>query len=166
MDNNTVCSDDNNDTTSNNDNDNSKTDQMEKTAPSTFSSTILYNNKQQKNKNEVIHKELLATFPSQPAVPMIALTFSVMLKSEFSKLASGHLSISSCMFNLGTMTTEVRQVEVGNSPTHLPVSNVPMHARPKDPYVTIKNHTSNVLRPYAVTSTPTKIETQIKTSVE
>eukprot|EP00957_Ditylum_brightwellii_P193838 14760555-Ditylum_brightwellii.AAC.1 len=36
---------------------------------------------------------------------------------------------------------------------------------PKNPYVTSKNHTSTVLQPHVVTSTPTKIVTPIKTSV-
>eukprot|EP00957_Ditylum_brightwellii_P029778 2252404-Ditylum_brightwellii.AAC.1 len=66
---------------------------------------------------------------------------------------------------MGTMTTEMRQVEVRNSPTHLPVPNGPMHARPKNPYVTSKNHMSTVFWSYVVTSTHTKIETPIKTSI-
>eukprot|EP00957_Ditylum_brightwellii_P079406 6038202-Ditylum_brightwellii.AAC.1 len=96
MDNNTVCSDDSDDTCSNNNDDYSKTDQMGKTAPSTFSFAMLCNNKQQKIKQAVTHKELPAAFPLPPTVPMIASTFSEMLKSEFSKLASGHLNISNC----------------------------------------------------------------------
>eukprot|EP00957_Ditylum_brightwellii_P132566 10109659-Ditylum_brightwellii.AAC.1 len=68
MDNNTVCSDNSNDTRSNNDDDYSKTDQTEKTAPPTFSSTMLCNNKQQKQiKQTVTHKELPAAFPLPPA---------------------------------------------------------------------------------------------------
>eukprot|EP00957_Ditylum_brightwellii_P031229 2367185-Ditylum_brightwellii.AAC.1 len=51
-DNNTVYSDGRDDTCSNNDDDYSKTDQMEKMAPSTFSSTMLYNNKQQKKSSK------------------------------------------------------------------------------------------------------------------
>eukprot|EP00957_Ditylum_brightwellii_P161124 12267814-Ditylum_brightwellii.AAC.1 len=110
---------------------------MEETVLSTFSSAMLCNNKQQKQvKTEVTHRELPATFPLPPGVPMIASAFSKMLKSEFSKLTLRHLNISNCMFNLGTMTMETRQVEVGKSPTHLPVPNVPMHTRPKNPYVT------------------------------
>eukprot|EP00957_Ditylum_brightwellii_P101785 7757495-Ditylum_brightwellii.AAC.1 len=100
-DNNTVCSDDSNGTQSNNNDDYSKTDHMGKTAPSTFSSAMLYNNKQQKQiKQAVTHKEPPAAFPLPPAVPMIASTFSKLLKSEISKLASGHLNISNCTFNL------------------------------------------------------------------
>eukprot|EP00957_Ditylum_brightwellii_P065594 4975014-Ditylum_brightwellii.AAC.1 len=49
-DNSTVCSDDSKDTCSNNDNDYSKTDKTKKTAPSTFSSGMICNNKQQKIK--------------------------------------------------------------------------------------------------------------------
>ena len=165
-DNNTVCSDDSNETRSNNDHDYSKTDQMQKTAPSTLSSAMLHDNKQQKKiKQAVTHKELPATFLSPPAVLMIALTFSKMLKSEFSKLASGHLNISNCTFNLGTMTTENRQVEVGNSPTHLPVPNVPTNARATNPYATRKEQKGTVFQPHVVTSTPTKIVTPIKSSV-
>eukprot|EP00957_Ditylum_brightwellii_P177291 13506082-Ditylum_brightwellii.AAC.1 len=59
----------------------------------------------------------------------------------------------------------MRQVEVGKSPTHLHVPNVPMHARPKNPYVTSKNPMNIVFQPYAITSTPMKIETPIKTCV-
>eukprot|EP00957_Ditylum_brightwellii_P175947 13397423-Ditylum_brightwellii.AAC.1 len=52
MDNNTVCSDNSDDTRSNNIDDYSKTDQMGETAPSTFSSAMLYNNKQQKKSSK------------------------------------------------------------------------------------------------------------------
>eukprot|EP00957_Ditylum_brightwellii_P017288 1302651-Ditylum_brightwellii.AAC.1 len=45
MDNNTVCSDNSDESSSNNHNYYSKTDQMEKTAPSTLSSAMLCNNK-------------------------------------------------------------------------------------------------------------------------
>eukprot|EP00957_Ditylum_brightwellii_P111246 8483055-Ditylum_brightwellii.AAC.1 len=83
MDNNTVCSGNSNDRSSNNNNDYSKTDQMEKTAPSTFSSAMLCNNKQKKIKNVVTHKESPAAFPLPLAVLMIALTFSKMLKVNF-----------------------------------------------------------------------------------
>eukprot|EP00957_Ditylum_brightwellii_P029859 2259064-Ditylum_brightwellii.AAC.1 len=68
---------------------------MEETAPSTFPAAMLCNNKQQKQvKNKVTYKELPAAFPSQHVVLMIALTFSKMLKSEFSTLTLGHLNIS------------------------------------------------------------------------
>eukprot|EP00957_Ditylum_brightwellii_P135471 10329014-Ditylum_brightwellii.AAC.1 len=161
-DNNTECSNNNNDSGSNNDNDYSKTDQMEETASLTFPAAMLCNNKQQKQvKNDVTHKESLATFPLPPAVLIVALTFSEMLKIICSKLASGHLNISNCMFNLGTRTTEMKQVEVGKSPTHLPVPNIPMHTRPKNPYVTSKKPTNTVFQSYVITSTPTGIEPPI-----
>eukprot|EP00957_Ditylum_brightwellii_P077917 5922104-Ditylum_brightwellii.AAC.1 len=59
----------------------------------------------------------------------------------------------------------MRQVEVGNSPIHLPVPNVPMHASVKSPYVTRKDHRGTVFQPHVVTSTPTEIVTPIKSSV-
>eukprot|EP00957_Ditylum_brightwellii_P115563 8814079-Ditylum_brightwellii.AAC.1 len=76
-----------------------------------------------------------------------------------------HLNIINHTFNLGTMTMETRQVEVGKSSMHLPVPNVPMCARPKNPYVTNKKPTNTVFQPYVVTSTPSKSETPIKTSI-
>eukprot|EP00957_Ditylum_brightwellii_P200721 15301236-Ditylum_brightwellii.AAC.1 len=48
------------------------------------------------------HKELSATNPLPPA---------------------GHLNISNYTFNMGTMTTEIKQVKVGKSPTKLPAAN-------------------------------------------
>eukprot|EP00957_Ditylum_brightwellii_P191721 14594941-Ditylum_brightwellii.AAC.1 len=127
-DNNTVCSDDSNNSSNINNDDYSKTDQMEETPPSTFPAAMLCNNKQQKQvKTEVTNKQLPDAFSLPPAVPMIALTFSEMLKNEFSKLALGHLNISNCTVNQGIMTMETRQVEISKSPTHLPVTNISMH---------------------------------------
>eukprot|EP00957_Ditylum_brightwellii_P080686 6136624-Ditylum_brightwellii.AAC.1 len=63
MDNNTVCSDNSNDTHSNNNDDHSKTDQMGKTAPSTFSSAMLYNIKQQKNQASSHSQRIAGCFP-------------------------------------------------------------------------------------------------------
>eukprot|EP00957_Ditylum_brightwellii_P080693 6137002-Ditylum_brightwellii.AAC.1 len=99
--NNTECSDGSNYSSSNNRNsdynDYSKTDQK---LPATTKSS---KNKQANVKQEVAtHKELLATIPLPP---------------------TGHLNISNCTFNMGTMTTETKQVEFGKSPTKLPAAN-------------------------------------------
>eukprot|EP00957_Ditylum_brightwellii_P147106 11200851-Ditylum_brightwellii.AAC.1 len=63
MDNNTVCSDNSNDTHSNNNDDYSKNDQTEKTVPSTFSSAMLCNNKQQKIQESSHSQRIVSRFP-------------------------------------------------------------------------------------------------------
>eukprot|EP00957_Ditylum_brightwellii_P152294 11594499-Ditylum_brightwellii.AAC.1 len=90
-----------------------------------------------------------------------------MLKSGFAKFATGHLKISNCMFNIGTMTTETKQVNIGKSPTKLPAANVPTYKKPKSSYVVSRPNTAvkEVCNLYVVTSTPTKINKNTKASM-
>eukprot|EP00957_Ditylum_brightwellii_P025778 1949847-Ditylum_brightwellii.AAC.1 len=67
------------------------------------------------------HKNLPATIPLPP---------------------TGHLNISNCMFNMGTMTTETKQVEVSKSPTKLPAANVPTYKKHKNPYAASRPNTT------------------------
>eukprot|EP00957_Ditylum_brightwellii_P204159 15337944-Ditylum_brightwellii.AAC.1 len=62
---------------------------------------------------------------------------------------------------------ETKQVEVGKSPTKLSAANIPTYKKPKNSYVVNRpNRTvKKVCNPYVVTSTPTKINKNTKTSV-
>eukprot|EP00957_Ditylum_brightwellii_P112860 8604858-Ditylum_brightwellii.AAC.1 len=83
MDNTAVCSNNSDDNCSNNNDEYSKTDQTEKQHHQSFHLQCYATISSKKFKQAVTHKELLAAFPSPPAVPMIALTFSKMLKVNF-----------------------------------------------------------------------------------
>eukprot|EP00957_Ditylum_brightwellii_P211402 15366134-Ditylum_brightwellii.AAC.1 len=82
-------------------------------------------------------------------------------------MKSRHLNISSLKFNMGTMTMETNQVEVGKSPTKLPEANVSTYKNPTNPYVMSRLNTTvkKVRNSYVVTSTPMKSKENIKTSV-